>query len=209
MHYQDFFGQITMRTQVGRDHWPVKSFCSPHAMPVEELRVLYNVITSDDAPPLFRKLTDAEFAEVQKENGIMPQPTEPAPTTQSLEDTPTPAIPSTGEGSSSQSGGGSGAPVASKPVKRNPTTGAIQRKVRWDAGMTLAQKAMVKKARQEEEEAVRRRKLAEGVVSSGSKRGRGRGRGRGVRGSRGGRVGGQDRQGQGDNGGVGEPSVSN
>ena len=196
MHYQDFFGQVTMRTQIGRDNWPIKSFCSPHGMPIEELRVLYNAITSDNPPTLFRKLTEAEFLQAQKDNGVMtvapgPEPTpmtEQDPTAQPTEHRSTPSVPNTGEGSPSQSGNGSGTPLPRQPPKRNPVTGTIQRKVRWDAGMTLAQKALVREARKAEEEATRRRKLVEGAAGSSNKRGGGRG-GRGGRGGQGGRGG--------------------
>lgn len=68
MHYCDFDTQITARTKVVREHWPVDSFCSPHSMPIPELRVLYNVLSSDDAPPLFRKLTDAEYKDLRKDS---------------------------------------------------------------------------------------------------------------------------------------------
>lgn len=61
MHYQDFYKQFTLRHHIVCDDWPIPSFCTPHKLGIVELRTLYDRLTNEDAPPLFRVLTPDEW----------------------------------------------------------------------------------------------------------------------------------------------------
>ncbi|KAK7682016.1 hypothetical protein QCA50_014980 [Cerrena zonata] len=60
MNYENF-GSITKRSRIVYQNWPV-SFCSPVRLSVLELHTLHNLLHGSDPPPLFRKLTNAEYA---------------------------------------------------------------------------------------------------------------------------------------------------
>lgn len=59
MNYENF-GSITKRHRIVYQNWPV-SFCSPTRLSVLELQTLHGLLHSENPPPLFRKLTSAEF----------------------------------------------------------------------------------------------------------------------------------------------------
>lgn len=60
MNYENF-GEITKRHRVIHQNWPVGTFCSPTRLTVLEVQTLHAVLHSLDPPPLFRKLSDAEW----------------------------------------------------------------------------------------------------------------------------------------------------
>lgn len=165
MHYQGFDAQITARTNIVRQHWPVDTFCSPHTMPVPELRVLYRVLLSENAPLLFRKLTDVEYEALQAEKTASAQP--PSPSSARHDDTgDSPA------GSQRQDN-----PARNASSNTEVPVDECQRRERWDKGMTLEEKEVEKKAREAEKEAKKLAKLAAQAQRRGGRGGRGRGNG--------------------------------
>lgn len=168
MYYRDFETQVTKRTRVVREHWPVDTFCSPHTMAVPELRILYRVLISEDAPLLFRKLTEVEYEAHRK--------TLAAQSTAAQPPSPNPlggdgvAGPSSEQPTSPQDNNTGGSPrgippqgnaASDVPPHLGPVEGQNDRQERWDSGLTLAEKAIVKKQREAEKEAARKQKAAE------------------------------------------------
>ena len=60
MHYVDFYDQFTRSLHIRYVDWPVK-FCTPHKLGVTQLRVLYDRLTNETAPPLFSALSADEW----------------------------------------------------------------------------------------------------------------------------------------------------
>lgn len=52
-----------MRHHIVCDDWPLQTFCTPHKLGVVALRTLYDRLTNEEAPPLFRVLTPSEWNE--------------------------------------------------------------------------------------------------------------------------------------------------
>lgn len=64
MNYENFF-EIVKRHRIIYQNWPVTKFCTPAKLSVEELYTFHSVVQSENAPTLFRRITDEEYKTIE------------------------------------------------------------------------------------------------------------------------------------------------